>query len=187
MEHTQTKFESMATANSQLSAKVAELSQKLASRNWQDFKHPAQHVEKTCVLGSSIIRDIDHEKLENTDVISVSEGKIPTIHKKLNDLSCDYRHIVIMVGGNDCAESSERPVSDLLQDYRRLVMMPRNESEKLCNKITCDICKDFFKRGVIPNSLKTQNVTGTPLSHSWLIKRSDPDLLALNLNLEMIS
>ena len=141
MEHTQRKFESMATANSQLSAKVAELSQKLASRNWQDFKHPAQHVKKTCVLGSSIIRDIDPEKLENTDVISVSGGKIPTIHKKLNDLSCDYGRIVIMVGGNDCdsvnAESSERPVSDLLEDYRRLVNDARKCSTDVCIGTVC--------------------------------------------------
>ena len=82
MERTQTKFKSMANANAELSAKVADLSQKLASKNWQDFQHPKPHSRKTCVLGSSILRDIDPDKLENTDIICMPGGKIPTIHKK---------------------------------------------------------------------------------------------------------
>ena len=141
MERTQTKFESMANANAELSAKVADLSQKLASKNWQDFQHPKPHSRKTCVLGSSILRDIDPDKLENTDIICMPGGKIPTIHKKLNDIPAEYDRIVLMVGGNDCdstdAASSERPVSELLGDYRRLVTDAKKRSADICISTVC--------------------------------------------------
>ena len=137
MERTQTKFESMANANAELSAKVADLSQKLASKNWQDFQHPKPDSRKTCVLGSSILRDIDPDKLENTDIICMPGGKIPTIHKKLNDIPGEYKRIVLM--GNDCdshdAASSERPVSELLGDYRRLVTDAKKRSADICISI----------------------------------------------------
>ena len=141
MERTQTKFESMANANAELSAKVADLSQKLASKNWQDFQHPKPHSRKTCVLGSSILRGIDPDKLENTDIICMPGGKIPTIHKKLNDIPGEYKRIVLMVGGNDCdshdAASSERPVSKLLGDYRRLVTDAKKRSADICISTVC--------------------------------------------------
>ena len=65
-------------------------------------------------------------------------GKIPSMHKKLNKLN---KRIVLMVGGNDCdstdASSSERPVSELLGNYRRLVTDAKKRSPDICISTVC--------------------------------------------------
>ena len=131
----------MAKANAELSAKVEDPNHNLASKNWQDVKHPKPHSRKTCALGSSILRDIDPDKLENTDIICMPRGKIPTIHKKLNDIPGEYERIVLIVGGNDCdstdAASSERPVSELIGDYRCLVTDAKKRSADICISTVC--------------------------------------------------
>ena len=128
---TQARCESMATANIELSNRVSELSQQLASRTWQGFNQSDTNAGMTCVIGSSIVRDVDPDKLVNTDVISISGGTIPMIHDTVNGLTNIYDRIILMVGGNDCDShnNASRPVSDILEDYRLLIQDTKSKTD----------------------------------------------------------
>ena len=63
---------------------------------------------KDClVLGSSLVRNIDPNKLTNTNVCCMPRAKITHICGKLMNLSTAgerFSHISLVVGGNDCAD-----------------------------------------------------------------------------------
>ena len=155
---TQARCESMATANTELSNRVSELSQQLASRTWQGFNQSDTNAGKTCVIGSSIVRDVDPDKLVNTDVISISGGTIPMIHDTVNGLTNTYDRIILMVGGNDCDShnNASRPVSDILEDYRLLIQDTKSKTHAVHVGSVCPCLKgqsvtdriDFLNAGL---------------------------------------
>ena len=74
------------------------------------------------LIGSSVVRDIDPAKLVNTDVISISGGRIRDVRKRLEDTSATYGRVSIVVGGNDCAAKTDpEPFEELVEQYKALV------------------------------------------------------------------
>ena len=151
---TQARWESMATPNSELSSRVADLSLQLASQTWQGFSHASNiNGAKTCVIGSLIISDINRDRLINTDIINISRGTKPMIHESVNSRPDTYCRIVLMAGGNDCdtRNDSTRPVSNILEDYRLLIQ----DAKTKANEVTCKCSNRCM---CIPNSAQDPNV-----------------------------
>ena len=84
---------------------------------------------RTLVIGSSIIRDFDQDKLENTDVISISGGQTTDVHKKLTELSHKYKRIAIQVLSNDIDKGKSE--SDCLKDYALLLKGAKNTADEV--------------------------------------------------------
>ncbi|CAH1794957.1 unnamed protein product, partial [Owenia fusiformis] len=74
---------------------------------------------KSLLIGSSIVRDIDEAKLNNTEVICIRGGKISDIHKKLLTMKREFDHIYLQVGSNDCSERED--VKLISEDYTLLI------------------------------------------------------------------
>ncbi len=115
-----------------LRKKVTELTIKLNSQTWRQFRSQP----KSVVIGSSVIRDISQSRLQNTDVICISGGKISNIKDKVNQLSSDVtrEQAILVVGGNDCdpRESGDsRTASDIIEDYRTLVTATKTKAEQV--------------------------------------------------------
>ena len=140
---TRAKCEELATANTALSTTVADLSAKIASQNWQQFRAAAKPTtRRSVVIGSSILRDLDQDKLDNTDVISISGGKVPDIHRKLAELPKDtYNRVTLMVGGNDCdnpgSDVSPQAVTDIITDYRALITDAKSRAPEVFVGTVC--------------------------------------------------
>ena len=78
---------------------------------------PTENQTKTSLLiDSSIIRDIDAEKLGDTEVVCLPRGHIGNVHNFLRQSESSFKDITILVGGNDCAARTDpEPVAELLQ------------------------------------------------------------------------
>ena len=89
------------------------------------FKQQCIHApgkRKDLVMGSSVIRDIDAYKIENTDITCIKSGKIRDIHEQLKATTKDYEKISIIVGGNDCdSKSGTTPTEELMSQYSAMV------------------------------------------------------------------
>ena len=89
-----------------LRAENAKLTTQLSESKWKAFRNSGE--SKTLLLGSSIIRDIDHQKLKQTDVRSISGAKVSNLLSEVEKLQTNhYDKIVVVGGGNDCADSSD--------------------------------------------------------------------------------
>ncbi|CAH1785221.1 unnamed protein product [Owenia fusiformis] len=77
--------------------------------------------EKSLLIGSSIIRDIDEDRLNNTDIKSVSGADIDTIHKAIATMptTSKFKSITLQVGSIDCSKRDN--VQAIQDDYRLLV------------------------------------------------------------------
>ena len=74
------------------------------------------------VLGSSVVRDLDQSKLINTDVVSISGGRIRDAHEHLKKCNDTYNRITLVIGGNDCAaRSNPEPLDILASQYSDLL------------------------------------------------------------------
>ncbi|CAH1798661.1 unnamed protein product [Owenia fusiformis] len=101
--------------NEELHKEVATLRKQLVNKT---VSPPNDNV-KSLLIGSSIVRDIDEAKLNNTEVICIRGGKISDIHKKLLTMKRKFDHIYLQVGSNDCSERED--VKLISEDYTLLI------------------------------------------------------------------
>ena len=81
----------------QLLQRVTDLNEQLTRQTWVNFRN-----KPTLVLGDSIVRDIDEEKLVKTKVVSKSGATTKDIAETLQQDDNSYSSVVICVGTNDC-------------------------------------------------------------------------------------
>ena len=65
---------------------------------------------KSLILGSSIIRNIDEKKLDNTEIRCLWGAKVKDLNKELqeaNSAGKKYTQIILLGGGNDAAQKPE--------------------------------------------------------------------------------
>ena len=141
---------------------VDNITKKAASDHWDKLPKP----EKTVLLGSSMTRNIDDEKLVNVESISVSGGKIDDIKKEVLKYppTKSLLRVVLVVAGNDCdtSDSTIKP-SDVVQNYKELIqaaqevacsvavssILPRNKGPDVTERIDTvnsgllSLCKDL--------------------------------------------
>ena len=71
-----------------------------------DIMSKSSSPKGSLVLGSSLIRNFDPEKLSNTKVCCMPGARVPDIRDKLSSIAAAgdrYHHIYLVVGGNDCS------------------------------------------------------------------------------------
>ena len=75
------------------------------------------------VIGSSMVRDIDADKLLDTEVICLPGGHIKDVHDYLRKSHRTFKDVTILVGGNDCAARTDpEPVEELLHKYKDMAV-----------------------------------------------------------------
>ena len=98
------------------------------------------------LIGSSLIRDVDERKLFNTAVTCKPGGKIADVTRQVATLTDkSLNGITLVTGGNDCATKPEKPVKDIITDYRDLI----DTATKKAGKVTISgICPRLKPAGV---------------------------------------
>ena len=135
--------------NAELRKQIADNHQNTSSEQWKQF--PKAH--GTVVLGSSIIRDIDPNKLVATKCVCISGGLIKDVQTELDNFPphCQLSRAVLVIGGNDCDNSGAGgDVTDILEQYKDLIntaksiansiavssVCPRNKSPEVTERIS---------------------------------------------------
>ena len=99
-----TQYEKSLEDNRSLREQISKLTTDCNKLKWelmqgQDNAHP----KKTVLVGSSIIRDIDPNKLIDTEVRSVSGGKVNDVLNIVRNSTSHVDQLITLVGSNDCA------------------------------------------------------------------------------------
>ena len=90
----------LANDNNTLSTKVATLTTNLSKRSWEFYT-----AKPTLLIGDSIIRNVDENKLDNTIVRCMSGATIGDVHDELSIDDKLYKNIFVCAGTNDCSKS----------------------------------------------------------------------------------
>ena len=107
----------------------------------------AQHEGPSLLIGSSLIRDIDAAKLEDTKVVSLPGGRIDDVTEYLTKTDTKFKSVTLVVGGNDCAARTDpEPVAELVQKYNDMT----KEAKRLADDIRVST--------VIPRITDAENV-----------------------------
>ena len=135
---------------STLQGEVTRVTKELHSKIWQSYSN-----KRSLVLGDNVLRDIDADKLINTDVTAMPEATVKDILNHLTDDSKtdeQYRSIFLCIGGNDCIKNidideTRRHYNSLLTEAVKKVhkpdqvvvasVMPRLNDLNTQNKIDC--------------------------------------------------
>ena len=96
----ETECNALVNDNKTLSTKVPTLPTKLSKRSWEFYT-----ANPTLLIGDSLIRNVDENKLDNTIVRSMSGGAIGDLHNKLSIDDKLYKKIFVCTGTNDCSKS----------------------------------------------------------------------------------
>ena len=99
----QTENETLRQRSMDLEYEMTALKSKLT-----DLSPTSRTPKDSLVLGSSLVRNIDPNKLANTNVCCMPGAKIADIRDKLLNFSTAgerFSHIYLVVGGNGCADS----------------------------------------------------------------------------------
>ena len=121
------ELETMKHDNELLRVKVVKLSTQQQRQQW-----PTHRPERIVVVGTSLIKHIDEDKLRNTKVICLPGGKLRQVANVIStlppDIACDK--MVVLAGGNDIADTDE--LQDTVDAYLTVI----TEAKKQCANIT---------------------------------------------------
>ena len=162
------KLEDIVLENTELRGRISMLSNSASADHWHNLRRP----HGTVLVGSSLVRDIDENKLYNTKVVCIPGGKINDIKDKISSMPTQPKleRIVLVVGGNDCSSRDhepQRPLMDLVDGYSDLIkcaqevavavtvssVCPRNSGDEVAERISalnaglkvlCDDLRFFF-------------------------------------------
>ena len=136
-----TRIDALTTDNSRLTERVAEAQSELDKTKWSSFRTNDRETvtNKTLVIGSSIIRDMDETKLQNVEIKSISSATVKDVHKELSSLNGNYEKVIIVAGGNDCDTAGEnrREISDVIDDFRNLVTDCKTKAQSVSIATVC--------------------------------------------------
>ena len=117
-----TVVQTLQTSNDELKNTVTRQSDIISSMEKRVTSSFPMSKPRDLVIGSSMLRNLDREKLVNTDVISISGGRIRDVRKKLSDVDSSYGRISLVVGGNDCdARNDQEPIENVIEEYSALI------------------------------------------------------------------
>ena len=135
-----TQYEKSLEDNRSLREQISKLTTDCNKLKWelmqgQDNAHP----KKTVLVGSSIIRDIDPNKLIDTEVRSVSGGKVNDVLNIVRNSTSHVDQLITLVGSNDCAEPSREPgsVQDILSIYDELITVAKTKARNVAVSSIC--------------------------------------------------
>ena len=102
--------------NELLRAKVTDMTTQLQQKQW-----PTHRPQQTVVVGTSLVKHMDENKLQHTRVICLPGAKLQWIAKTVRNLPPDTacNRLVVVAGGNDVADSKE--LQDAVNDYETVI------------------------------------------------------------------
>ena len=91
---------------------------------------PSAPPMKKLMIGNSILRNVDPNKLNNWEVIAKGGATVDKIHEEINKLDEDihYSEMIIVCGSID-VESKE--VSDIISDYQAMTVSASHKTDKI--------------------------------------------------------
>ena len=92
--------------NAGLRKRIDELTNKLTAKAWNYLRDNSK--EKSLLIGDLTIRDIDKNKLINTDVICIPGANVRQIQDELKDHPESFAAVTLVVGTNDCATARSK-------------------------------------------------------------------------------
>ena len=108
--------------NKGLRGKVSELTNKIE-------KTLMEHLNKnksSLLIGDSIIKSIDPQKLNNTQVIAFQDAKVSDLSKKLDESEKSYSKVYICAGNSNCAANPMD--TDIFQrDFKELIEIAKTK------------------------------------------------------------
>ena len=120
--------------NGALRKSVTDLTTRLSQISWKSFTRP--RTQSDLLIGSSLIKNIDKDKLTDTDVICKPGGTIDTVTKELERVK-DYDSITMVVGGNDCDSETPVPAAKIVESYQQLIQKACQKANKVTVSSIC--------------------------------------------------
>ena len=200
------QLEKLKEENVKLMQTIGDISQKTNEQQWQQFPKP----HGTVVLGTSIIRDIDEQKLVATKCVCIGGGLIKDLQAAVDRFPANQKlcRMVLIGGGNDCdSQVTDLDVTVIVSQFKDLIdsakciastvsvssICPRNKSQELTDRINAlnaglsTLCGDLGVDFV--NSDPSFTLKDGSLNDGYLIQdnvhlsRAGTNKLVLNLGL----
>ena len=120
------EYDATKSDNALLKKEILTLRAELHKLEWP--LQPSDNAEKpTLVVGSSVLRDVDNDRLSNAYVHSMSGGKIRDAANYINDVPAGkYNNVVLLIGGNDCDDPS-LSLSEITKSYSDLIVQSKTK------------------------------------------------------------
>jgi lysophospholipase L1-like esterase len=102
----------------QLRTQVATLQSDIQQKTWQSFRNT-----KSLLIGDSLIRDIDQEKLLKTSVKHIPGAKVSDVARHLNEdveFEGPLKNVYVCVGTNDCSDQ-DADLNEVAEAYEAMV------------------------------------------------------------------
>ena len=134
----QHQLDKIMTENAEWRRVVAEMTQSIGKLSWNSFRQSPN--SKSILIGSSLIKDIDSDKLIDTSVVCKPGGKIKDIHNVItNDVSNEdrYKTMTIVVGGNDCDTTPPTSAADIVEDYAKMIDDAKSKAQDIVVSSVC--------------------------------------------------
>ena len=112
------EYEEIRSENENLRKQIEEMKKMIKDKENEVF------TEGNCshlVIGDSLLKSIDENKLDNTYVKSLQGADISDVMHRLNDTDDIFMDITVCVGTNDCSNGDEFVPAALTDTYKQLV------------------------------------------------------------------
>jgi hypothetical protein len=124
--------------NADLKVRVGEMNAQAQQVTW---KGNTSH--RILLAGDSTIRDVDEEKLKETEVICMSGAKVTKpdmkdIIKRYADDNKKYDEVILVIGTNDCEEAkNEAEIQKAVEDYTSIIQQTKAITKKVTVSGVC--------------------------------------------------
>lgn len=101
-----------------LRTRITALENEIQANKWKSFRN-----KRSILIGDSLIRDIDEEKLVKTTIKSIAGGKVTHIAQRYSEDTLSEEpvsHIYVCIGSNDCSDEDMKP-EDVITPYESMV------------------------------------------------------------------
>jgi hypothetical protein len=127
--------EQLTIENTDLQKTIFDLNKETNAAKWQSFIN--KDTNKSVVIGDSIIRDIDKQKLEDTMVVSKPRGCITDIQDSVRELPGGHDELTLVVGGNDCDSKPSKTADDIIKGYDTLLVEAKSKARQVFVSSIC--------------------------------------------------
>ena len=83
--------------------------------------------DKTLLIGSSILRNVESKNKEKLTIDCLRGGKQADVQQKIENLNIKYHRIIIAVGTNDCDDSKQS--ASIIEERRQLLEEARKHAD----------------------------------------------------------
>ena len=135
------KITELIKENTELKNRISSMAQSDNALHWQGLSPVQPQNSNTLLIGSSIIRDVDENKLLNTKCICIPGGNVSDVKEAIAKFpTTNKMRRIALVSGNDCEggkNSSLTPTTDILSKYEELIKCATEVSSSVVVSSVC--------------------------------------------------